>query len=96
MSKNDNHNKQWNVYVLRCSDNSLYTGTTTDVARRTQEHNRCNKKGAKYTRSKRPVVLVYYETYDSKTDAYRREYDIKCLSKAQKEKLILKENTTSL
>lgn len=77
------------VYILECADGTLYTGWTTDVQKRVQTHNA--GKGAKYTRSRRPVKLVYTETFESKSDALRREYQIKQLSRAQK-LLLLKMN----
>ena len=75
------------VYMLRCGDDSLYTGYTTDLDRRVWEHNHSNK-GAKYTRSRRPVVLVHSESYSSRSEAMKREYAIKQLSRADKLKLI--------
>lgn len=78
----------WYLYIARCSDNSLYTGVTIDVERRISEHNNCNKKGAKYTRVRRPITLEYQESFTSKQLAYQREYRIKQLSKTQKEQLI--------
>jgi len=74
------------VYIVQCSDGTLYTGWTTDVARRVLTHN--SDKGAKYTRSKQPVKLVYYETYATKSEALKREYSIKKLSHNEKLKLI--------
>lgn len=74
------------TYMVKCRDGSLYTGYTTDVLRRTEEHNK--GKGAKYTRSRRPVTLVYYEVYETKTDAMKREYDLKQLTRVEKLKLI--------
>lgn len=79
---------KWTVYILRCADNSLYTGITTDVERRLQEHNECNKRGASYTRARRPVQLVYHEQVDSRSAAGRREAAIKQLTKQEKEQLI--------
>ena len=81
------HPPYWFVYMLRCADNSLYTGITTDLERRVAEHNHSDK-GAKYTRCRRPVRLVYNETIHSKRAAYKREWAIKQLSKTQKEALI--------
>lgn len=80
--------KSWYVYILRCNDNTLYTGVTTDVMRRLNEHNTCNTKGAKYTRARRPLTLVYQESCLNRSQACRREYDIKQLSKKAKEKII--------
>jgi putative endonuclease len=79
---------QWFVYLLRCNDNSLYAGVTTDLQRREDEHNHNNKIGAKYTRVRRPVSLIYYETMPSRSKACQREYQLKQLSKQQKERLI--------
>ena len=74
------------TYILRCSDNSLYTGWTNDLERRVEMHNA--GKGAKYTKARLPVKLVYYETFETKEDAMRREYAIKQLAKKEKEQLI--------
>lgn len=74
------------VYILRCADGTFYTGWTTDPAKRARVHN--SGKGAKYTRSRLPVELIYTEEFDNKIDAQRREYAIKQLSRAEKEKLI--------
>ena len=78
----------WYVYILRCADDSLYTGITSDLTRRIDEHNSSKALAAKYTRSRRPVKLVYQERYASKSDALKREHLIKQLSKKQKEALI--------
>lgn len=75
------------VYLLRCNDNSLYCGFTTNVEKRVLEHNNSTK-GAKYTRIKRPVKLVYFETYSDKTKALKREAEIKKLKKIEKEKIV--------
>ena len=74
------------VYLLRCSDDTLYCGWTTDLEKRLDAHN--NGSGAKYTRSRRPVELVYYEEYDSKEEAMSREWKIKQMSRKQKMELI--------
>jgi len=79
---------QWVVYVLRCGDDSLYTGVTTDVERRVHEHNFDNKLAASYTRSRRPVKLAYTEECDDRSEALKREIDIKKLKRKQKEALI--------
>lgn len=76
------------VYIVRCSDNSLYTGITNDIIRRVKEHNQSSK-GAKYTKSRRPVNLVYSRIIGSRSEALKEEYRIKNLTKKQKEKLIL-------
>lgn len=74
------------TYILKCRDGSLYTGWTTDLERRLKEHN--SGKGAKYTKSRRPVMLVYYETFDTKEEAMKREYAIKQLRRKDKLKLM--------
>ena len=74
------------VYVVECSDGTFYTGYTTDVSRRVAEHDAGN--GAKYTRGRTPVTLRHTERFDSKSDAMSREYEIKQLSRSQKERLI--------
>lgn len=76
------------VYILRCNDNTLYTGWTTDLNRRLKCHN--SGKGAKYTRCRLPVEIVHYENLPDKSSALKRECEIKKLSRA--EKLILIEN----
>lgn len=72
----------WYVYMLECEDSSLYTGVTTDVERRFQEHE--SGVGAKYTKAHRPKRLVYTEAYESRSEACIREARIKTLSHAQK------------
>jgi putative endonuclease len=80
--------KPWFVYIVRCKDGTLYTGVTTDLERRVKEHN-TSKKGAKYTRQRRPVQLVYHEEYPDRSEASKREYWIKKkMSKEEKEALI--------
>lgn len=74
------------VYIVMCSDNTLYTGYTVDVDKRMIAHN--NGKGAKYTRARLPVELKYTEMFDSKSDAMKREYEIKQLTRSEKLKLI--------
>ena len=81
----------WLVYIVRCADDSLYTGITKDVARRIQEHNEGDKLAAKYTRARRPVVLVYQEMCESRSTATRREYEIRQLSREGKNNLISRE-----
>ena len=77
------------IYVLRCKDKSLYTGYAVDVERRLKEHNGEEKgSDAKYTRARRPVQLVYTESFKTRSEALKREAAIKKLSKAEKEKLI--------
>ncbi|AXR76378.1 GIY-YIG nuclease family protein [Natrarchaeobaculum sulfurireducens] len=74
------------VYVLECADGSLYTGYTTDLERRVAEHN--DGDGAKYTRGRTPVVVRHQERYESRSAAMSREYEIKQLTRAQKERLV--------
>lgn len=79
------------TYIVRCKDNTLYTGWTNDLEKRMHAHN--EGKGAKYTKSRKPVTLVYYEAFQTKEEAMSREYHIKRLSRKEKEKLIsAKEN----
>lgn len=82
-----NPSQNWYVYIVQCVDSSLYTGVTTDIARRIKEHNE-TAKGAKYTRHRRPVTLVYFEEADSRSDACRREYAIKKMAPLKKKGLI--------
>lgn len=77
----------WYVYVLSCADETLYTGITTDVERRVLEHN-SGKKGAKYTKARRPVKLVYKKRCKDRGVALRSEYALKQLSREEKKQLI--------
>ncbi|MFY9174805.1 MAG: GIY-YIG nuclease family protein [Peptococcia bacterium] len=70
------------VYIVKCRDNSLYTGWTTDLEKRLSKHNQ--GLGSKYTRSRKPVTLVYYEVLASKSEAMKREWYIKSLSREEK------------
>ncbi len=74
------------VYILECKDGTLYTGWTIDIDKRLAEHNQ--GKGAKYTRTRTPVVLKYFESLSTKKEALQREYFIKRLSREEKLKLI--------
>jgi putative endonuclease len=74
------------VYVLRCRDDTFYTGYTTDVERRVREHDAGD--GAKYTRGRTPVELVHVESFDSQSAAMSREYEIKQFSKMKKQRLV--------
>jgi putative endonuclease len=79
----------YHVYMVRCNDGTLYTGITTNLERRLQQHNGERFGGAKYTRAKRPVELVYVEKYDTRSEASRREYQIKNeFTHLQKEELM--------
>ncbi|SES24092.1 GIY-YIG nuclease family protein [Salisediminibacterium halotolerans] len=82
--------KRYYVYILQCSDNSLYTGYTTDMNRRLLVHEQ--GKGAKYTRGRGPFQLVYQEVFAEKTEALRREIEIKKLPRTKKEQLIQTQN----
>ena len=77
--------KTWKLYMLRCGDGTLYTGISTDVERRLEEHR--SGKGAKYTRSRGPLELVYWEECGDKSTALKRECEIKALPRAEKLKL---------
>jgi putative endonuclease len=79
----------WTVYILRCADGSLYTGVTRDIARRVKEHN-SNGLAARYTRARRPVVLVYQEPAATRSAACKREYRIKQLARSEKQTLVAK------
>ncbi|MDO4617789.1 MAG: GIY-YIG nuclease family protein [Lachnospiraceae bacterium] len=74
------------TYMVRCSDGSLYTGWTTDLKKRINVHN--SGRGAKYTRCRLPVKLVYYEEFSTKHEAMSREVHMKQLTKSQKEELV--------
>ena len=79
--------KPYSVYIVLCADNTLYTGIAVDVQTRVKEHN-LSPSGAKYTRARRPVALVYAKQHDSRSDALKAEYFIKRLSREQKNVLI--------
>jgi putative endonuclease len=81
----------YTVYILECRDKTLYTGYTTKLDRRISEHN-LSTSGAKYTASRRPVKLVYYESYPTQRLAMQREAEIKKLTRSQKLDLIKKSN----
>lgn len=74
------------VYILKCADNTYYTGWTNNLKKRINTHS--SGKGAKYTRGRRPVELVYYEEFEEKSDALKRECSIKKLKREQKEQII--------
>ncbi|HIF50888.1 MAG TPA: GIY-YIG nuclease family protein [Thiotrichaceae bacterium] len=80
----------WKVYLLRCSDNSLYTGITRDLNRRINEHNNNDRLASAYTRARRPVTLVYQESHTDRSSASKREAEIKKFTKQEKEKLVEK------
>ncbi len=74
------------TYIVQCKDGSLYTGWTNNLEKRIKAHN--EGKGAKYTKARRPVKLMYYEEFSSKEEAMRREYEIKHMSRKEKETII--------
>lgn len=74
------------TYIVKCSDKTFYTGWTNDLKKRIEMHN--SGKGAKYTKARLPVELVYYEAFDTKEEAMSREWHIKRLSRPEKQKLI--------
>ena len=76
------------TYILKCNDDTLYTGWTNNLAKRIKDHN--DGKGAKYTKTRRPVELVYYEKFETKEEAMKREYAIKQLTREEKKTLIEK------
>ncbi|MBU0482917.1 MAG: GIY-YIG nuclease family protein [Proteobacteria bacterium] len=82
--------KKWYVYIVRCLDNTLYTGIARNLAQRIEQHN--SNKGAKYTRSRGPVTLVYAEEQHNRSEASKREYQIKQMSLRHKTVLIGQEN----
>ncbi len=81
------------TYIVRCADGTFYTGWTTDPARRVEAHNA--GRGAKYCRARRPVTLVYLERFDTRQAAMRREWEIKQMSRRQKEELIARHHRSS-
>lgn len=83
----DIKNSEWVVYILECSDNTLYTGITNNLEKRLEQHNNSNE-GAKYTRARRPVKCVYSEIQDNRSEATKREFVIKKLTRTEKLKLI--------
>ena len=80
----------WHVYMVRCSDGTLYAGITNDLKKRIEAHN-SGKDGARYTRSRRPVKLVYSEQVESKSAAAKLEYQIKKLPREKKELIVMDE-----
>lgn len=86
MSMADTESRSWSLYILRCGDGSLYTGIAVNVAKRLAAHR--SGKGAKYTRGRGPLQLVYTQECGSHSDALRRELEVKALPREEKEKLI--------
>tara|TARA_R110001583_G_scaffold4172_8_gene24631 strand:- start:25 stop:294 length:270 start_codon:yes stop_codon:yes gene_type:complete len=88
--------KHWYLYVVECNDGTFYTGITTDIKRRLYEHNN-TKRGAKYTRRKRPVKLIcILETFETRSLATKKEYEFKKLSRKQKEAEIRNRNASKI
>jgi putative endonuclease len=79
----------YHVYIVKCSDNTFYTGIAKDIQKRLEEHNH-SPKGAKYTKARRPVKLVYKESCEDRSEASKREYAIKRLTRVEKVALIEK------
>ena len=77
----------WFLYVLRCNDNTFYTGVTNDLNRRVNDHN-YSPRGAKYTKTRRPVQLIYWRGFKDRSSAQKAEYKFKKLTRGQKEKII--------
>jgi putative endonuclease len=84
----------WEVYIVRCRTGEFYTGCTVDIERRVDQHN-SGARGARFTRTRRPVVLVYHEPCGSRSSALRRERQIKGMSRAQKARLAQTASATS-
>lgn len=84
----ESEQRKWFVYMLRCGDGSLYTGITTDVRRRLRQHRGEIKGGARYTRSRRPLKLVWLESAADRASATRREIRVKALRTRDKESLL--------
>ena len=80
------NSKHYYAYLARCADDSLYAGYTDDIAKREKAHN--DGLGAKYTKSRRPVKIVYFEEFDNKTDAMSREWHLKRLTRVEKLALV--------
>ncbi len=80
----------WYLYIARCKDDSLYTGITTDIKRREEEHNTSNILGAKSLRAKRPVKIIYHEAFQSQVEALKRESEVKGWKRRYKLELVLK------
>ena len=83
----ENKNPDWFVYIVECNDSTLYTGITNNLEKRIEQHNNAQE-GAKYTRARRPVKCVYQEKQENRSEATKREFAIKKLSRSEKIKLI--------
>ena len=78
----------WFIYIVRCVDDTLYTGIAKDVDRRVAEHNSNDGLASNYTRARRPVALVYSEAVETRSAALKREYQIKQLTRQEKDELL--------
>ena len=87
-------NRPWFLYVVHCSDGTLYTGVTTDIGRRIHEH-KTGSRGAKYTKTRRPVRLIYRVGFENRSTAQRAEHKFKKLTRKQKNEVINEHYTTS-
>ena len=85
------NSKSWYTYIVQCSDGTLYTGIARNIEERLLAHN--SGSGAKYTRTRLPVILVYHEEHPSRSLASRREYQLKKMTRTQKQKLIHENET---
>ena len=90
--KSKNRSSRWFLYILKCSDNSFYTGITNDLQRRLGKHN--DGHASRYTRSRLPVDLIYHEQCRNKSIALKKEYAVKSLSRFQKEEYIHQKTET--
>ena len=88
MNTDTGQDAPWQVYLVQCADQSLYAGVTTNLVRRLQQHNGHLAGGARYTKARRPVALVWSEVCDSRSEAQQREYALRRLSREQKLALI--------
>lgn len=86
LEKGESSSEPWHLYILLCADGSFYTGVTKDIERRLAQHNA--GKGARYTRTRTPVLLAYQETCESRSQALVRECNVKALSRKEKENLV--------
>ena len=80
--------RRWHLYILKCSDGTMYTGITNDLARREAQHN--SGTASRYTRSRRPVKIVHQEPRRNRSDALKKEYAVKSLSRKEKEEYIIR------
>ena len=94
MPENNSTTDSWCVYILRCNDNTLYTGIARNLDRRLEEHN-TGRRGAKYTRGRRPVTLLYWEPSESRSTATKREHEIRQLNAEEKMALCMQKNSCS-